>query len=142
MSALGSLGVTLQRRFLSGSGDETTEQSAELTELAFTLPKSTEVQATFAQEGLGDKLLKIFKREIQTGDGLFDEAVHIKTDTADATSSLLESKDIRAVIERIIASGGSLEIDGAIVKIEMPGRHELEEEVTMLLVTALLGPVA
>lgn len=142
MSALATLGVTVQRRFLSAGRTETTAEAATMTELVLTLPKSTEIQATFSPEGLGTKLAKFFKREIQTGDGLFDQAVHINTDTADATSALLESNELRAVIERVIAGSGAVEIDGPVVTIEMPGRQELDPEVTMHLVTAILGPAA
>ncbi|MDB4955734.1 MAG: hypothetical protein JWO36_3303 [Myxococcales bacterium] len=142
MFDLAGLGVTRKRRFLSSSGDEVTADSAERTEHAYTLPKSTEIQATFSREGLGNKLRKIFKREVQTGDGLFDEAVNIKTDTAETTAALLESRDLRAVIERLIANGGALEIDGAIVKVDLPGRQELDAEVEMLLVTTLVSPAS
>src|SRR5438552_18265507 len=112
MSELEKMGVTVQRRFLSHAGEEAREDKAELTELAFTLPKSTEVHATFARESLGTKVLKVFKKELQTGDALFDEAVNIKTDTTDATAALLESTVVRAAIESLVVSGGALELSG------------------------------
>ena len=84
MSDLAALGVSVERKTV-------TVDDVELTELTVTLPKSTGVEASFSSEGLADKLLKIFKKEIQVGDPLFDEQGHIKTDTMEATEALLQS---------------------------------------------------
>ena len=138
MSELAALGVSVQRRMLSEEGEERSEGGA-LTELVFTLPKTTNVQATFDHEGLGDKLLKIFKREIQVGDPLFDEHVHIKTDTPDAVQRLLESSDLRAIVERVVVNGGAIEIDGETVKVEMTGEHPIDDEMSVMFVRALLA---
>jgi hypothetical protein len=132
MADLAALGVKVQRQFVM-------VDDAEVTELVVTLPKSTGVEASFSLEGLADKLLKIFKKEIQIGDPLFDQHVHIKTDTTEATEALLQSSDLRAVIERVITDGGAIEIDGDTVKMEMPGRHEKEDDVLVLFVQTLLG---
>ncbi len=132
MADLAALGVSVQRQYVTADG-------AELTELVFELPKSTGVQATFSPEGFGDKLLKIFTGEIQTGDPLFDDEVHIKTDTEDATAALLKSRDLCAIIERVVTTGGAIEIDGPSVKLEIPGRHDKDDEVLVLFVQTLLG---
>jgi len=132
MSKLAALGVTVRRQFVM-------VDEAEMTELVVTLPKSTGVEATFSPEGFADKVFKVFTREIQVGDPIFDEAVHIKTDTTDATEALLKSSDLRAIIERVIVNGGAIEIDGNTVKMEVAGRHETDDEVFELFVTTLLG---
>ena len=132
MADLAALGVSVQR-------DYVTVDDAEVTEVVVTLPKTTGVEATFTREGLADKLLKIFKKEIQIGDPLFDEHVHIKTDTTDTTEALLQSSDMRAIIERVITDGGSIEIDGTTVKLEIPGRHETDDDVLVLFVKTLLA---
>ncbi len=131
MADLAALGVSVKRQVV-------TVDDAELTELVVTLPKSTGVEASFSREGLGDKLIKIFKKEIQIGDPLFDEHVLIKTDTAEATEALLQSTDLRAIIERVITNGGAIEIDGFTVKWEVPGR-EADDEVLDLFVRTLLA---
>ncbi|HEY5926175.1 MAG TPA: hypothetical protein VIV11_31035 [Kofleriaceae bacterium] len=110
-----------------------------MTELVVSLPKSTGVEATFDREGFADKVFKIFKKEIQAGDPLFDEHVHIKTDTTEATEALLQSSDMRAIIERVITNGGAIEIDGNTVRMEVPGRHETDDEVLLLFVQTLLA---
>lgn len=132
MSDLAALGVSVKRTLVTVDG-------ADLTEIVVTLPKSTGVEATFSREGLGDKLIKIFKKEIQIGDPLFDEHVLIKTDTTEATEKLLQSTDLRAIIERVIVNGGAIEIDGFTVKLEVPGRHDKDDEVLELFVRTLLG---
>ena len=139
MADLAELGVTSQQRFLTKGGDPADAETAELTELTYTLPKSTEVEATFSRESLKTTLLKVFKREIQTGDALFDEAVNIKTDTADAAAKLLESTEIRASIESLVVNGGALELAGATARFELPGKHVATEELATNVVRALVG---
>jgi hypothetical protein len=132
MADLAALGVSVDRKFV-------TADDAELTELVVTLPRSTGVEATFTPEGFSDKLLKLFKREIQIGDPIFDQEVHIKTDTDETTTALLQSADMRAIIERVVTGGGAIEIDGATVKLEMVGRHETDDDVLVLFVQTLLA---
>jgi hypothetical protein len=138
MAERGKLGVEVKQRFLSRAGEETAADQAEFTELAFTLPREGKVSASFGAESLGTTLRKVFKKEIQTGDGIFDEAVNIRTDTTDETVALLESEDIRATIESLVVKGGVLEIDGAFVKIELPGKRAADDELAMNVVRALV----
>jgi hypothetical protein len=91
-----------------------------------TLGKATGVQATFGPEGLAATFGKLFKKEIQTGDALFDEHVHVKTATEDATTKLLESEEVRTVIERVVSEGGAVAIDDTKVTFELPDGMELE----------------
>jgi hypothetical protein len=63
----------------------------ETTEVTLTLPRATAVAATFSKEGIGKKLVKIFKKELQTGDQAFDDAIYISTDTPELTKALLSS---------------------------------------------------
>ena len=119
MADLAALGVKVERGTADADG---------VTELRYTLPKSTGVEATFSYEGMTERLVKIFKKEIQTGDPLFDEHVHIKTDTEGATEKLLQSSELRAIVEGIVAEGGAVEIDGAKVKIELKGATDLDAE--------------
>lgn len=132
MSDLAALGVTVERKTVMAD-------DVEVTELVVTLPKSTGVEATFSQEGFADKVLKIFTKEIQVGDPLFDEQVHIKTDTMEQTEALLQSSDLRAIIERVVVGGGAIEIDGNKVKIDVAGRQDNDDEVFALFIKTLLG---
>jgi hypothetical protein len=112
---------------------------AELTELVFTLAKSTDVKAIFSPESLSSRFRKVFKKEIQTGDGIFDDEVNIRTDTTEATIALLESVEVRAPIESLILAGGVVEIDGIQVKIELPGQRTADDDLAVNVVRALGG---
>jgi hypothetical protein len=139
MSDLGALGVAVQQRFLARGGEVVDATKADRTELAYTLPKSTGVQATFSRENLRTSLRKVFKKELQTGDALFDEVVHIETATLDAATKLLESTEVRASIESLIVKGGALELAGELATCELPGRRTEDDELATNVVRALLG---
>jgi hypothetical protein len=90
------------------------------------LERSTGVQATFGPEGLVTRFGKLFSKELQTGDSLFDEHVHVATETEDQTAKLLESTDVRTVIERIVSEGGAVAIEDQQVTFELPDGVELD----------------
>ena len=128
MSELAKLGVEVK-----------VEQRGENTELVFTLPKALDVRASFAPESLSTKVRKVFKKEIQVGDGIFDDAVNIRTDTEKATIALLESEDVRATIESLVVNNGVLELDGKQAKIELPGKVTADNELAMNIVRVLVA---
>ena len=128
MANLADLGVKVERGTAKNG----------VTEVRYTLPKSTKVEATFAYEGLTERMVKIFKKEVQTGDALFDEHVHIKTETPDETSALLDSIELRAIIEGIVSEGGAVEVDGSTVKVELKDAASLDSERESHFVEALL----
>jgi len=130
MANLAALGVKVQHGKAANSDG--------VTEVVYTLPRSTKVEATFAFEGLTARMVKIFKKEIQTGDALFDEHVHITTETADETSALLDSTELRAIIEGIVSEGGAVEINGATVKVELKDAASLDSEREGHFIEALL----
>jgi hypothetical protein len=96
-----------------------------------TLPRSAAVVASLTREGLGHKLKKIVKKELQTGDKAFDDAVFIATDTPEATAALLATPGVRAAVAAIVAAGGAIAIDARRITIEVagPGSDELEAHV-------------
>ena len=102
-----------------------------------TLGKATGVQATFGPEGLSARFGKLFKKEIQTGDALFDEHVHVKTATEEATTKFLDSSEVRTVIERVVSEGGAVAIDDKTVTIELPDGVTLEKELEAALLEAV-----
>ena len=132
MSDLAALGVTVERKTV-------TVDDVELTELTVTLPKSTGVEASFSSEGLADKLLKIFKKEIQSATRCSTSRCTSRPTRLEATEALLQSSDLRAIIERVIVNGGAIEIDGNTVKMEIVGRQQTDDEVFNLFIKTLLG---
>ena len=128
MSELAKLGVEVKQQAV---GDHT--------ELVFTLPKALDVRASFASENLGTKVRKVFKHEIQTGDQIFDDVVNIRSETEKATIALLEIEEVRATIESLVVKGGMLVLDGAQVKIELPGKQTADNELAMNIVRTLVA---
>lgn len=128
---LDELGVTVARRTMIASGPG----GRDSTELVVTLPRSTEVRATFVREGLGRKLSKLMKKELQTGDPTFDDAVYITTETEAAAASLLGAREVREAIAAVIAAGGAVDLSGATVTMT-----QLADDATLdRLVRALLA---
>lgn len=141
MSELEAMGIALRRTYNTSSTSINGIQlgSNEKTVLALTLPAPCKLKATFSKEGLTSKLVKIFKKELQTGDPAFDETVYVKTDTPDQTAALLQSSQLREIVARVVATGGAIEIDGASVSVTLAGRQETEDPDTVKLVRALVG---
>lgn len=76
------------------------------------LPADTGIQAAFSQEKIGKKLLKIFTKELQTGDQTFDDAVYISTKSSEKTTALLADQNVRDIIFGVAAVGGTISVEG------------------------------
>ena len=129
--SLDQLGVSVARRIMVTSGSDTTE-------LILTLPRATTARATFAREGLGKKLSKFVKKELQTGDPAFDDAVYISTDTAEATARFLAPREVREAIAAIVLLGGTVVVDDATVKLGLVGHEDANAAVADRLARALV----
>ncbi|MBK9036828.1 MAG: HAMP domain-containing protein [Myxococcales bacterium] len=105
-----------------------------------TLPHSSTVVASFTREGLGHKFKKIVKKELQTGDKAFDDAVFIATDTADETAALLAAADVRAAIAGLVIAGGTVSIDARRMIIDVAGAGSDDDDARVATLTrALVG---
>ena len=102
-----------------------------------TLGRSTGVQATFGPEGLSARFGKLFKKEIQTGDELVDEHVHVKTATESETMKVLDVTEIRTVIERVVTEGGAVSVEDKTVTINLPDEVALDQALVHALVDAV-----
>lgn len=138
---LEALGVTVKRAFKSSSTSINGMElaSGETTEFTLLLPRATAIKAHFTKEGLGKKIAKLFKKELQTGDAAFDSAVFIATDTPEATASLLASEEVRAAIALTIQTAGPVDIDSATVQIEVQGRQDGDDAAVTTLAKTLLA---
>jgi len=103
------------------------------------LPSAPKVQASFSREGLGNKIVKLFKKELQVGDKTFDDAVYVSTDTPKETAALLESEKIQNTILMCVTSGGYIEIEGPQVKAQIPATNTNEDPSLFAFVQALMG---
>ena len=119
-----------------------TAGAAPQTTWTVTLPRASAVVASFTREGLSHKLKKIVKKELQTGDARFDDAVFIATDTPDDTAKLLAAAEVRAAVAAIIAAGGAVAIDARQVVIEVSGAGSDELDAHVATVTRALVEAA
>jgi hypothetical protein len=97
------------------------------------------LRAEFTSEGLGKKIVKLFKKEIQTGDAVFDNAVYISTDTPEATAAFLQSPEVRDVIATNVAAGGSITIEAHAVTIRQAVPDATVDAPLVRLLQAALG---
>lgn len=141
MSELASMDVTMKLSFQTSSTEISGMQLSEkeTTEVTLTLPRATAVAATFSKEGIGKKLVKIFKKEMQTGDTAFDDAIYISTDTPEPTKALLSSDVVRELITLHVGTAGPIEIEGSTVKLVLAGRQDVEDPAAVTLARALLA---
>lgn len=73
--------------------------------------------ATFTREGVWEKLKKLFNKEIQVGDPLFDDFIYIGTGDRAATHALLQDSGVQSVLmdlvgdhERVSFAHGAVEV--------------------------------
>jgi hypothetical protein len=95
--------------------------SKTVTRFTLLLERDTRLKVVFKPEGLVEKVVKLFKKELQTGDAAFDAAISISTDTPDETTRFLGDENTRLLIQALVR-GGSVEIDGTSVKAGVEGR--------------------
>jgi len=69
----------------------------EVTRYQMRLRVSPQLKASFRKESWGDALVKVFKKELQTGDAEFDKLVYISTDTPERTSAFLTPEMRQAI---------------------------------------------
>ncbi len=140
MMNLQSIGVNASTSRLT----ETVEIMGQKTTTEFlittmTLPAAPKVQASFSREGLVNKVVKLFKKEIQVGDKTFDDLVYISTDTPAETAAFLQSPQIQNTIMLAATSGGSFVIEGQRVVAKYPYSGTNEDADVLNFVRALLA---
>jgi len=102
------------------------------------LPDDPPVDAAFCSEGLLEKIAKLFRKEIQVGDPLFDDYVYVRTDTPEATERLLESEGAQMAIMEFVTSDGLVSIDSGRVSARRSDVDKMPDTDSMYLNTALL----
>ena len=118
--------------------------NTEVTRYEMRLPVSTRIRAAFRKESWGDAVVKVFKKELQTGDAAFDKLVYISTDTPERTLAFL-TPAIREAITFTLETGGCLEIDDETVVavsggLDSPGAED--DRTVVKIVRALLDLAA
>lgn len=140
VSTIEALGAQVRRSFVSNSfaAGGVQVSSSQLTRLEIILPRPTPIQASFRKESWGDAIVKVFKKELQTGDAEFDKLVYISTDTPEKTAAFLTA-ELRSAIGLTVDTGGSVEIDGAKVIAHSVGHSDEDDASILQIVRALLA---
>jgi hypothetical protein len=145
MATFAQMGVTVVREVdvpaMRGHviGVDDTLESMETVRLTLTLPRPSPVRATFSKEGVGEKLAKLFKRELQTGDVEFDRDVFVSTETETETGALIGRREVRDAILDLVTLCGPISIDGATVSLVVAGAVKGDDRNACRLVEALLA---
>jgi hypothetical protein len=117
MSTLDSLTLSVDRSFetSSTSVNGVVVSSKTVTRFTLLLERDTRLKVVFKPEGLVEKVVKLSRKELQTGDAAFDAAISISTDTPGETTRWLGDENTRLLIQALVR-GGPVEIDGTSVK--------------------------
>jgi hypothetical protein len=81
-------------------------------ELAVGVPFDLGLQMELTPEGPLSGLGKLFSRELQTGDGIFDDAVKVGTATPDLAAAVLAISGARDAIIDILSNTHALHVEG------------------------------
>ncbi len=104
--------VTDQVRSSSGYGSADIRTFYEI-RISGTCPAETEVGLVLGRETVGGKLLKLFKREIQVGDPLFDDAILVRCrGDEQAARDLLADDNVQSAIMELVGPRGRVTIEG------------------------------
>jgi hypothetical protein len=126
-ATLSALTTSVERSFQTSSTKLNGVEVSSKTTTRFTLglPRAAPFTASFRGEGVMEKLTKIFKKELQTGDAEFDKQVYVTTDTPDATRSFLANENARLLISGFVRAGG-VEIEGQTLTLWVDGEEQGE----------------
>ena len=86
------------------------------------LPQSAEVSVKFCHEGVGQKLIKVFKSEYQAGDAEFDDAIYIAGEHKASTEKLLALEGARAAILALVDADNEVRIEHGHINFEARDR--------------------
>jgi hypothetical protein len=140
MTTMADLGVTVQTSRVTET--ITIAGMSSIKEFAVfvcALPSPPKIHASFSPEGVLDKVVKIFKKEIQVGDKTFDDAVYVSTDTPAETAAFLQSQSIQNTILMCVMGGGSIEVTQNQVIARIPSSTTDEDPSLVSFVQTVLG---
>ncbi len=91
------------------------------------LPRIIGIEAVFQRETLEHKLIKLFAREIQVGDPLFDDHIYIRTKDREELSGLLASEGFQSVVMELVTGMDRLKITGNEARATVSSPEEIVE---------------
>ena len=94
--------------------------------------------ATFTREGMWTKLKKLFFREVEVGDPMFDDFVHVGTRDAEATLVLLGHSGVQSVLMGLLADHERVTFNEGAFEVYHQSTEEVYPGTALLAVCALL----
>lgn len=105
-------------------------------------PVQTDLHVRFSRENILDKVAKIFTREIQVGDPLFDDMIYVRSKESSPVRGFLASEGVQSAVMEMVGSRGSLTIEGDLVRLKATEETALDEQRFTLHAAALLKYMA
>lgn len=108
-------------------------------ELTAHAPGDFAATATFTRENFLHKLVKLFKKELQVGDPLFDDFVFIRTEDRIQVSTLLQGSGAQSTLMSLVSTFDSVKFfDGFFTLYKRTSGHYSVDNEAMLATCALL----
>lgn len=100
---------------------------------------SLSFRASFARESTLDRMIKVFRRELQVGDPMFDDFIYISTRDRAQVTSLLDSTGAQSTLMDLVSRFNSVFFDGGAFEVRERGTEPISPDATaMLSVAAML----
>lgn len=100
---------------------------------------SLSFRASFARESTLDRMIKVFRRELQVGDPMFDDFIYISTRDRAQVTSLLDSTGAQSTLMDLVSRFNSVFFDGGAFEVRERGTEPIGPDATaMLSVAAML----
>lgn len=96
-------------------------------------------RASFARESTLDRMIKVFRRELQVGDPMFDDFIYISTRDRAQVTSLLDSTGAQSTLMDLVSRFNSVFFDGGAFEVRERGTDPISPDApAMLSVAAML----
>ena len=100
---------------------------------------SLSFRASFARESTLDRMIKVFRRELQVGDPLFDDFIYISTRDRAQVTTLLDSTGAQSTLMDLVSRFNSVFFDGGAFEVRERGTEAISPDApAMLSVAAML----
>lgn len=96
------------------------------------------VRASFTREGAWEKLKKLFIREVQIGDPMFDEFIYVGTDDREATHAFLQHSGVQAVLMDLVSGHKRVTFQYGAITVHEEGPEEVDPSGALLPICAML----
>ncbi len=87
-----------------------------------TLPMGTGVTVAFGREDLAHKVTKLFRRELQVGDPLFDDHVFVDAMVTPRLESLMATAGFQSAVMDLLSEVRAFRIEDRVVRVEVYSR--------------------